>query len=48
MRRTASLRLIITIAILFLANTNNLFAQDERVEEKNEAQYGLKAGINFA
>jgi hypothetical protein len=48
MRRIASLRLIITIAILFLANTNNLFAQDERVEEKNEAQYGLKAGINFA
>jgi hypothetical protein len=48
MRRTASLRLIIFIAILFLANTNNLFAQDERVEEKNEAHYGLKAGINFA
>ena len=48
MRRTASLRLIIFIAILFLANTNNLFALDERVEEKNEAHYGLKAGINFA
>lgn len=48
MRRTASLRLIISIAILFLVNTNYLVAQDATVKDKNESQYGLKAGINFA
>lgn len=49
MKKTIYFRLMITIIVLCLTNTNHLFAQNEgKVKEKNEAHYGLKAGVNFA
>jgi hypothetical protein len=40
--------LIYVLTVLFLVNTKYLFAQDATMKDKNEAQYGLKAGINFS
>jgi hypothetical protein len=49
MKRTGTFPLIISLMVLCLTSTVHLFAQDKKTtEEKNEAQYGLKAGINFA
>jgi hypothetical protein len=49
MRTTINCGFIISLFILSFAITIDLCAQDkETVKEKNEAHYGLKAGINFA
>lgn len=41
--------MIYALIVFGLTNTSHLYAQDkEQAEEKSEAQYGLKAGINFA
>lgn len=49
MKRTTPFRLIIALSIFVFISTSHLCAQDkETTVEKNETQYGLKAGINFA
>jgi len=47
MKKTFNFRLLIAILVLCLTNTAHLFAQDKE-KAKKEAEYGIKAGINFA
>lgn len=47
--RNFSLGIITAIVVFSLANTIDLFAQNqETANDKNEDHYGLKAGVNFA
>lgn len=49
MIESVNFRLIIALFVINFTNPIHLFAQDHKSEnEKNEANYGLKSGINFA
>lgn len=49
MKKTAKFRFSIALIFWFLISTIHVFAQDkENGNEKDDAKYGLKAGINFA
>lgn len=47
MKTGFNIRLLILILVLCLTNTAHLFAQ-EKEKDKQGAEYGIKAGINFA
>jgi hypothetical protein len=47
MKKRLNNRLLMVILVFYFSNTVHLFAQDKK-EADNEAEYGIKAGINFA